>query len=437
MKNIISILILSLSLSIPALSQEDRGNFVPSEEHAEVWTSEAEAQEVGPDTPGTVQTGVYAPLPDLKPLTALLGVGVPVAAFDLMHLKQDQAVRGMRNYYAPGHRLVYDDILAVTPLAAAWGMRLGGLEGRSETVLEAVTAQGLSLGTAMALTYGTKYLVKRVRPDGSSATSFPSGHSAFAFASAAILDAEYGDEYPWVSALGYTAAVVTGAGRILNNRHWASDVVTGAGIGLGSAYLGYYLSDLIFGKKGGREEEFFVPMDDAPWMFGVEKGFHTYFSGVGDYKANRLGNSTGVTLRVPLYGNWGLRLQGALLESRNTEASEAPESLQGYLLLAKADYMHPFFGGRLWLDGNAGLGYGSELRIQVSEEPHETSAPFVTRSLPISLGAGATMALVPRFGIRLGADYLFAFNARPYSRDTKNGMNGLMLSLTLNYLIPR
>ena len=38
--------------------------------------------------------------------------------------------------------------------------------------------------------------------------------------------------------------------RVLNNRHWVSDVLSGAGIGIMSAELAYALSDLIFKKRG-------------------------------------------------------------------------------------------------------------------------------------------------------------------------------------------
>lgn len=45
-----------------------------------------------------------------------------------------------------------------------------------------------------------------------------------------------------------SAAYATGVGRILNNRHWASDVWAGAGVSILSAQLGYILSDLIWHK---------------------------------------------------------------------------------------------------------------------------------------------------------------------------------------------
>lgn len=381
-----------------------------------------------------VTTREYLPLVETKPLTALLGVGTPLVLFDFTHYMQDRDIRRMRYYYADGYRVHYDDVLMFAPLATAWGMRLAGAGGRSETLLETFTAQAMTIGVESAVVFGGKKITHRRRPDSSGPNSFPSGHTAFAFASAAILDAEYGAEYPWISALGYTAATATGIGRILNNRHWTTDVLTGAGVGLGSAYLGYYLSDLIFHGGNPRRDET-LSADGDSRIFSVDKGFQTFLSGVGDYSASRVGLSTGLTVRVPLYRGWGIRAQGLLLESHDNDKDE---SLHGFLLMGKMDYLHALFGGRLLLDANVGLGYGSEMRLTDGDaEPYETAVPFVTRSLPISMGIGTTVSLMEHFGMRLGADYLYAFNARPYSRDTKKALQGFCLTLSMCYLLPR
>ena len=91
----------------------------------------------------------------------------------------------------------------------------------------------------------TVYFIKNTshqqRPDGSSYTSFPSGHTAEAFASAEFLRQEYKDVSPWYGVAGYAAATATGLLRIYNNKHWMSDVVAGAGIGIASTKLAYWL----------------------------------------------------------------------------------------------------------------------------------------------------------------------------------------------------
>lgn len=69
---------------------------------------------------------------------------------------------------------------------------------------------------------------------------------------ATMLHKEYGHRSPWYSIGGYTLATLTGVTRQLNNRHWMSDVMVGAGIGILATEFGYFLADLIFKEKGLR-----------------------------------------------------------------------------------------------------------------------------------------------------------------------------------------
>lgn len=73
-----------------------------------------------------------------------------------------------------------------------------------------------------------------------SATSFPSYHTTQAFIGATVLAEEYGGRRGggWIMAGGFTLATATGAMRLLNNRHWSSDVLAGAGIGILSTESG-------------------------------------------------------------------------------------------------------------------------------------------------------------------------------------------------------
>jgi hypothetical protein len=89
--------------------------------------------------------------------------------------------------------------------------------------------------------YPTKKLTHQLRPDGSNYNSFPSGHVAEAFASAEFMRMEYKDISPWYGVAGYVMAATTGYLRMYNNKHWFSDVVAGAGIGILSTKLAYWL----------------------------------------------------------------------------------------------------------------------------------------------------------------------------------------------------
>lgn len=79
-----------------------------------------------------------------------------------------------------------------------------------------------------------------IRPDGTDDKSFPSGHTAQAFLGAVMLQREYGSRSIWYPVAGYTIAASVGALRIANNRHYTSDVLVGAGIGMLSANLAYW-----------------------------------------------------------------------------------------------------------------------------------------------------------------------------------------------------
>jgi membrane-associated phospholipid phosphatase len=66
-------------------------------------------------------------------------------------------------------------------------------------------------------------------------SSMPSGHTAVAFSLAASLAAETRDK--WSDAVFFGLATLTAFGRMHYDKHWASDTVVGAGIGILSARL--------------------------------------------------------------------------------------------------------------------------------------------------------------------------------------------------------
>jgi len=80
----------------------------------------------------------------------------------------------------------------------------------------------------MTVVYILKPVVDRQRPDGGS-QSFPSGHSASAFAGAAFLQRRYGWSY---GVPAYAAATFVAWSRVESKRHYASDVIAGGAIGI-------------------------------------------------------------------------------------------------------------------------------------------------------------------------------------------------------------
>ena len=152
-------------------------------------------------------------------------------------------------YFKPHFKTPLDNYSQYSPLALTFALKALGVKSESDWKRLTVNS-AISYMTVTALVKGVKYTSKEMRPDNSTRSSFPSGHTAIAFAGATILHKEYGNLSPWYSIGGYTLATFTGISRIINNRHWASDVIVGAGAGIVSTDIGYFLGDLIFKRKG-------------------------------------------------------------------------------------------------------------------------------------------------------------------------------------------
>ena len=105
-----------------------------------------------------------------------------------------------------------------------------------------------SVGVAYIGKTALKAMVKEERPDHSDNKSFPSGHTAMAFAVARSIDKEFRKESIWIPIAGYAAATAVGIERVANDRHHWYDVVAGAAVGYGAAELSWYLSDKLLGS---------------------------------------------------------------------------------------------------------------------------------------------------------------------------------------------
>ena len=164
-----------------------------------------------------------------------------------------------------------DDYTQFFGPAMVVGLKLGGYEGRSDWP-RLLASAAMSYALMAGLVNGIKYTAKEMRPDGSTANSWPSGHTATAFVGASLLHKEYGlTRSPWWSVAGYGVATATGVMRVLNNRHWISDVMSGAGIGIMSTELGYALCDLMFKGKGLLRNDLVIE-NEKPSFFSVSMG---------------------------------------------------------------------------------------------------------------------------------------------------------------------
>ena len=173
----------------------------------------------------------------IMPLT-LIGAGTLGFVEPLKNARFE--VRDYLNEWRGDHRVTADDYLQYVPLGAVYGLSILGADakhGYVDRTLELATSY-VALGL---MVNAIKYTVREPRPDGSAHNSFPSGHTATTFMGAELVRIEYGDESPWYSVGAYTIAAAVGVLRVYNERHWFTDVFAGAGIGILSARIGYWL----------------------------------------------------------------------------------------------------------------------------------------------------------------------------------------------------
>ena len=162
------------------------------------------------------------------------------------------------------------DFLQYSPVAILYAMKAFGVEGRSDWP-RMITADFASVAIMNLIARPTKHIIKRERPDGRAFNSYPSGHTATAFMTAQMLHKEYGETLsPWISVAGYGIAATTGIFRVIANRHWCSDVLGGAAIGIFSTELAYELTDILFGEQGIKRAVTVPDIEEMPrWKFGL------------------------------------------------------------------------------------------------------------------------------------------------------------------------
>lgn len=172
----------------------------------------------------------------------LIGVGIIGLESDWLKFQNNEVRDELQENI--DHAVTFDDFSQYVPMVAVYGLNWCGVKGKHDLVDRTIIlATAYSL---MAITVnGLKLTSKVERPDGSTRNSFPSGHTATVFMGAEFLRREYKDVSPWIGVAGYTVAIGTGFFRMYNNRHWLNDIIAGAGIGILSTEVAYWLYPVI------------------------------------------------------------------------------------------------------------------------------------------------------------------------------------------------
>ena len=142
------------------------------------------------------------------------------------------------------NKLTIDDISQYAPFVSVFALNATGIRGKNS-----IQDQSIILATSYIIMGSTVNIIKltgnEMRPDGTSNNSFPSGHTATAFMGAELLYQEYKEVSIWYGVSGYVVAAGTGFFRMYNNRHWLTDISAGAGIGILSTKIAYWIHPII------------------------------------------------------------------------------------------------------------------------------------------------------------------------------------------------
>ncbi|MCM1474774.1 MAG: phosphatase PAP2 family protein [Muribaculaceae bacterium] len=148
-----------------------------------------------------------------------------------------------------------DIITLAMPVATLAGVLISqDREGLQQGAYTAAATAGVTLLL--------KYTVYEQRPNYKNFHSFPSGHTATSFATAAFLQRRYGWKF---GAPAYAMATYVAWGRVYSKNHHWWDVVAGAAIGAGSAY--------IFTRPWARKHDLQV----GAWSIGTHTGLAASF----------------------------------------------------------------------------------------------------------------------------------------------------------------
>ena len=197
----------------------------------------------------------FVAFPKRRSTWAILGIGAAAAL--AVHPFDDEInadaieADGLRTFLKPGKYLGYMWVQG----GAAVGLYVIGRYAMEPDIpgthTNTVSHLGFDLLRAniltSAFTYGIKYAARRDRPTGE-CCSFPSGHASVTFATAAVLERHFGYRASWPM---FVVAGYVAASRIADNRHFMSDVLFGAALGMASGWT-------VVGRHG-REDFTLIP----------------------------------------------------------------------------------------------------------------------------------------------------------------------------------
>ncbi len=360
-------------------------------------------------------------------------VGTPLIMTGLIMKGEDTHFRRLRNDYAQEFHRPFDNYIQYAPAAVMLGMKAFGVKGRSDRG-RMIASDALSMAIMAGVVQTIKHTTNVTRPDGTDNHSFPSGHTATAFMTATMLTKEYGHISPWIGMGAYSFATATGLMRIANNKHWLSDVLTGAGIGIISTELGYYLADLIFREKGVHHyatHDTFSRLD-KPSFLGIYLGVNIPLShyDISEEQEFRTSSGSSAGMEGAYFWNPYIGLGGRFTVSNThiiTTEKESTDVAEKNNFDAISAQAGPYFSYPLTSRWNIGskllAGYVSYPKQELS------NGNVVPQNCGMCFGSGLSVSYKARdrYGIRFFLDY----NLLPsHSKQSGEWMNTLAIGST-------
>lgn len=283
------------------------------------------------------------------------------------------------------------DVAQYAPIAFPWAMKAIGQPTRSGWGRMSIS-QGLGVVMMGGSVKVLKNIVGETRPDATDDASFPSGHTAWAFLGATMIERELGWRSPWYTFGAYTFASAVAMQRVVDKRHFPIDVAGGAAIGVITGHLGYFIGDEIFGDKQLENRGVGLDDDDENQPFiSLETGMSFNLSKLsvsGCELTREPSLNMGIKLGLPLGDSWGvssgviMRSTPVFFESAECERTYvAPENSVGVEL---SPYYRKQLSARFSFSGEVACGYYRNFSLKSIDRAIETSDDFINAHIAMS-----------------------------------------------------